>query len=89
MTETTTTASDGGPAFPALDNANDGHGLRLREFGMSLRDYFAAKAMAALLSPGFCSAIGKERSPEQSRVACLSQAAYEVADAMLAQRVLP
>jgi hypothetical protein len=32
---------DGGPAFPFVDSARH---------GMSLRDYFAAKAMAAMLS---------------------------------------
>jgi hypothetical protein len=32
---------DGGPAFPCSDRPED---------GMSLRDYFAAKAMAAMLS---------------------------------------
>ena len=67
---------DGGPAFPtdAL------HELRHDHYeGMSLRDYFAAKAMAALLR----SEIGKEGWATTHGVA---KDAYKVADAMLAVR---
>lgn len=40
----------GGMAFPTLDNP--GNGLALREAGMTLRDYFAAKAMQGLIISG-------------------------------------
>jgi hypothetical protein len=39
---------DGGSAFPVLDDYTDpynGHTLQCREFGMSLRDYFAGQAI--------------------------------------------
>ena len=36
------TKDNGGPAFPTLDN--NGQGLVLREWGMTLRDWFAGQA---------------------------------------------
>ncbi len=57
----------GGPAFPT----KPGHWM---EEGMSLRDYFAAKAMAADISTSYHSA--KD----------VAKFAYEMADAMLAER---
>jgi hypothetical protein len=58
---------DGGPAFPVSS-----HGLNLD--GMSLRDYFAAKAMAATVNDKW--------SSEEAIAAW----AYCVADAMLKER---
>lgn len=41
--------NDGGPAFPVWEL--NGHGQpEMTGFGMTLRDYFAAKAMAALIA---------------------------------------
>ena len=59
----------GGPAFPAhhFDLAEGEH-------GMTLRDYFAAKAMQALIEK-------YDESPVE-----ISLEAYEIADAMLKQR---
>jgi len=57
----------GGPAFPTPP----GHWT---EEGMSLRDYFAAKAMAAELGTTFLS------------VTDVAKFAYEMADAMLAEK---
>lgn len=69
-----TNINDGGPAFPLpLGSANMAEPSE--SGGMTLRDYFAAKAMAAYLPE-----CGKA---SMSRVA---QAAYEMADAMLEQR---
>lgn len=68
--------NDGGPAFPTtpdcyenMDPAGD---------GMSLRDYFAAKAMAAFIST----------MPPDSKVYPdkIADGAYDQADAMLARR---
>jgi len=56
---------DGGPAFPSADNP-----------GMSLRDYFAAKAMQKLISYESCCA------PNDKTF----ELAYVVADAMLKER---
>lgn len=62
---------DGGPAFPR-DHQHDGHN------GMTLRDYFAAKAMqGAFTNPIESSEIGKDY---------IAMHAYKMADAMLRAR---
>jgi hypothetical protein len=62
----------GGPAFPATNH----HGHKLE--GMTLRDYFAAKAMQGLMSdPDWRRDMGFEDT---------AWAAYEQADAMLKAR---
>lgn len=68
-----TTINDGGPAFPR-DERHLGHN------GMTLRDYFAAKALAGIEasqgnSGNFVSTVEK-----------VAERAYELADAMLAAR---
>jgi hypothetical protein len=66
----------GGPAFPfpayTYQNGDINHG----EWGMTLRDYFAAKAMQGLLSD--TNVMGK---PDEFAVR-----AYKVSDAMLKAR---
>jgi len=64
---------DGGPAFPV------GSGDMRDPVGMSLRDYFAAKAMQGLLAQSLGTAL--ESDPILG-----AQYAYRVADAMLAVR---
>ena len=70
---------DGGPAFPfEYDGPNmwgDGTERHLHS-GMSLRDYFAAQALAGFL--------GHPEDTGKSDIA--AKYAYEIADAMLAQR---
>lgn len=67
--------SDGGSAFPSLE---------IGQAGMSLRDWFAGKAMQALLSdPKYLQAIKAQSLEVDSFVA---NTAYEMADAMLGQR---
>jgi hypothetical protein len=61
----------GGPAFPATNH----HGHKLE--GMSLRDYFAAKAMQTLLL---------DDSYDFSDRNLIAQKAYAFADAMLEAR---
>lgn len=82
------TINDGGPAFP---NVPDGAGDRWADWdtGMTLRDYFAAKAMQGMLAnPG---------GPIQANDRCgwglvnctyaqVADEAYAMADAMLAAR---
>lgn len=64
-----TTTYTGGPAFPT------GTGVTPYNPGMTLRDYFAAKAMQGMLAdPTF---------PDEMDIA---GAAYEVADAMIKAR---
>lgn len=84
----------GVPAFPTLEE----HGLNSGMPGMTLRDYFAAKAMqaritAAWTEPGPSKTAFKEwreRLPPDSLVGdfhdYLAWTAYEQADAMLAAR---
>ena len=63
----------GGPAFPVQDAAS------WQAYGMTLRDYFAAKAMQAYLGsyPNGCLTC----RPDE-----IAADAYDVADAMLAER---
>lgn len=68
--------NDGGPAFPR-DHRHNGHN------GMSLRDYFAAKAMAAILGLGDQI---EARDGEVANEDLYALQAYALADAMLAAR---
>lgn len=64
----------GGPAFPVLGLQDD------EDFnGMTLRDYFAAKALQGMLADPQVRIGG-------NATAALVENAYEVADAMLAER---
>lgn len=66
--------NDGGPAFPLVGVATD-EDLLHRTYGMSLRDYFAAKAMQGALA----------RTGEfEAQITAI--VAYKVADAMLKER---
>lgn len=71
---------DGGPAHPVnfdfqkFKPENDEVARRLLS-GMSLRDYFAAKAMQALIA-----------APDQGTFDTIAMDAYELADAMLKAR---
>ena len=60
----------GGPAFPTPP----GHWT---EEGMTLRDYFAAKAMSAIMP---------SRPPDKMVAEQIAEAAYFIADAMLKVR---
>lgn len=72
---------NGGPAFPMGANEYSGTGP---ECGMTLRDYFAAKAMLAILGsvkPG-----GWNIGVNGTKNEAVGLAAYAVADAMLEAR---
>ena len=62
----------GGPAFPTL--ADNGHAMN--QDGMTLRDWFAGKAMQSLI-------LAAKTSQD---VDLLSKGAYQMADAMLEER---
>jgi len=68
------TTNTGGPAFPQTYIDKEYNPYMIDTTGMTLRDYFAAKAMQGLISNGGSS--HKE----------VAQAAYIVADAMLKER---
>lgn len=63
-----TSMNTGGPAFPVVD-------LDITKEGMTLRDYFAAKAMQGLMASSV------EATPAE-----FASRSYQVADAMLAAR---
>ena len=63
------TINTGGPAFPVPDTVID---------GMTLRDYFAAKAMQGMLASGNLSNLLSDQE--------FAIATYELADAMLKAR---
>jgi hypothetical protein len=68
----------GGPAFPVTPTDRSGQ-IADTQIGMTLRDYFASDAMAALLS--------LERVPGMRQADALIAAnAYRLADAMIAER---
>jgi hypothetical protein len=60
----------GGPAFPFIDSASP-----LEHSGMTLRDYFAAKAMQGLMA-----------STIDATLKTFAQQSYKMADAMLEAR---
>lgn len=71
------------PAFPQTDFVYPNGNIQYGNPGMTLRDYFAAKAMAALLSnPASYDALGHWRQETTT----VSEMAYEIADDMLAER---
>lgn len=72
-----TERDDGGPAFPWGEQ-----GVRIG--GMSLRDYFAAQALAGLAAHGPHPDL--VRMTEAELAATFATAAYNMADAMLAAR---
>jgi ribonuclease I len=67
--------NNGGPAFPMAANEYAGHGPC---WGMTLRDYFAAKAMQGVFTSPIASS-----EVEQDYIA---MHAYRMADAMLRAR---
>lgn len=70
--------NNGGPAFPT-DSDRASRGV---EHGMSMRDYFAAKAMGAFIQ---ATADHNVVSPDVA-MAAVSNMAFMMADAMLAER---
>ena len=71
-----TAKNDGGPAFPVYDD----HGQYVNGGGMTLRDYFAGRAMQSYL-------LDKDR--DSFTFEQWAQASYEMADAMLKARETP
>lgn len=69
------------PAFPLHNHGVQTLGLHVT--GMTLRDYFAAKAM-----PDVPNQTAYNMKPKESHEAYVSRRAYEMADAMLEAREL-
>ncbi|MEV5407170.1 hypothetical protein AB0L20_32160 [Streptomyces albidoflavus] len=76
-------SDNGGPAFPTPDVRDEfGNGIIQGSSGMSLRDWFAARALPPLLTTIY----SWRREVEGGVVPLAAEMAYEVADAMLAER---
>lgn len=71
--------NNGGPAFPA-HCTSDGHAANV-DGGMSLRDYFAAKAMQGMLA--HATRYRPRPGASSNWHEAMSEEAYEIADAML------
>lgn len=80
-----TTPNNGGPAFPRIDGLEKDSEWRTSVYctdGMTLRDYFAAKAMQGM--------VGSQKVQEGlGTFHSIAEAAYVQADAMLAARGAP
>ena len=74
--------NNGGPAFPIHINPGQTYTAHATCDGMTLRDYFAAKAMAAVITGSM--ADGSHLSDGVEVI--FSRAAYKFADAMLRAR---
>ena len=68
--------SDGGPAYPACNEANVNGTM-----GMSLRDWFASQALQGILAGGFANTVPHDAVDHEA-----SFYAYKYADEMMAQR---
>jgi hypothetical protein len=83
-----TKRDDGGPAFPrdawiTGRHDNNGDSLIPIQFGMSLRDYFAAQALVGILQ------VDELRPCSEPEMEHLAKRVYQVADAMLRARRQP
>lgn len=74
------TTNTGGPAFPR-NILEHGHGVTTtHESGMTLRDYFAAKAMQAVFTGAIMEGLTMNQDINCDKAA---ETAYKMADAML------
>ena len=79
--------NDGGPAFARDSHMDKQLGLYVQQHGMSLRDYFAAKAMQAIISSALTEGTKTQYTiSKPDFLECLSLDAYAHADAMLKER---
>ncbi len=77
------TRDDGGPAFPlGLINLGGDGSLALKE-GMSLRDWFAGQALIGIMG------LGVIADDWEKLITGHAANAYQIADAMLAERAKP
>ena len=83
------TPVDGGPAFPQLDKSYviEEVTTYTNKQGVTMRDYFAAKAMQSLLHPTFAeSFLAKSDKTGIDIQELVARAAYAYADIMLVER---
>lgn len=70
----TKTIDEGGPAFATPSVVHENGQIEVGSFGMSLRDWFAGKALSNVYT-------ASEQSPDKA-----AEWAYQVADAMISAR---
>ena len=70
---------NGGAAFPGSADTAEGH--QMREYGMSLRDWFAGRAMQSLQRT-----VPSYPVPSDDDLTVIAEVAYRQADAMLEAR---
>jgi hypothetical protein len=79
-----------GPAFPTarvnINGVDEQDGIQAFGAGMTLRDYFAAKAMQAFISAYPCQAIDRGDGGIPADHESIAEDAYDMADAMLKAR---
>lgn len=76
---------DGGPAFPDSVSADTLGGLNFsRHQGMTLRDYFAARALLAVMAARV--ALVNANLANDLTQESIAEECFELADAMLAER---
>lgn len=79
----------GGCAFPWTDPSEQS-GLPGQSAGMTLRDYFAAKAMQGLVHHAFKYMVDERKEPATDAALAVMKdigpVAYKIADAMIAER---
>jgi hypothetical protein len=77
----------GGPAFPTarvnINGVDEQDGIQAFGAGMTLRDYFAAKAMQSTLADN---AYVERTETTVEWLAIVAKSSYEIADAMLKAR---
>jgi hypothetical protein len=77
--------NNGGPAFPRPFSGNNTH--QPAQVGMTLRDYFAAAALTGFIAnQQAAAAVVKAASSAHGANRVFSETAYDLADAMLAER---
>lgn len=78
----------GGPAFPIVCTADDGPDFKDTDQmrGLTMRDYFAIRVLAARLSSEAATARRKESSGLDEFAANEASVAYMIADAMIEGR---
>jgi hypothetical protein len=87
---------NGGPAFPkAIGSYRDANGITRyndHQMGMTLRDYFAAKAMQAIISKlpivDMEAEFGKPINDKIKYNLDIADSAYKISDAMLEARLI-
>ena len=83
------TTNTGGPAFPqdiGWCSPNQHIQYRGPQGGMTLRDYFAAKAMQGILANGATNHANSKGQNLGENLQLVAPVAYEIADAMLKAR---